>query len=147
MKGTILDFSEQTAQGVISGNDGGRYNFDASEWKGGSPARAGVAVDFVVEGDKAQGVYPDLSLATASSKKVAAALFALFLGAFGAHKFYLGYNKQGVIMLVVFLLGFVLLGLPSLVISIIAFVEFILYLIKSDAEFEQTYVTGNRPWF
>ncbi|WP_268236658.1 TM2 domain-containing protein [Oceanisphaera marina] len=78
---------------------------------------------------------------------MAAALFAFFLGAFGAHKFYLGYTKQGVIMLLVFLLGFILLGLPSIVIGIIAFVEFILYLVKSDEEFEQTYIVGSKPWF
>ncbi|GGB47196.1 hypothetical protein GCM10011502_20670 [Oceanisphaera marina] len=74
-------------------------------------------------------------------------MFAFFLGAFGAHKFYLGYTKQGVIMLLVFLLGFILLGLPSIVIGIIAFVEFILYLVKSDEEFEQTYIVGSKPWF
>ncbi|WP_322786602.1 TM2 domain-containing protein [Paraglaciecola arctica] len=80
-------------------------------------------------------------------KKIAAALLAFFLGAFGAHKFYLGYTKQGVIMLLVFLFGFILLGLPSMIIAIIAFVEFIIYLVKSDEEFEQIYVVGHKPWF
>ncbi len=80
-------------------------------------------------------------------KKVAAALFAFFLGAFGAHKFYLGYTKQGVIMLLIFLLGFILLGLPSVVIGIIAFIEFVVYISKSDEEFEQTYIINKKVWF
>lgn len=50
-------------------------------------------------------------------------------------------------MLLLFLFGFVLLGFPSIVIGLIAFIEFILYLIKSDEEFEQTYVIGRKPWF
>ena len=50
-------------------------------------------------------------------------------------------------MLLLFLFGFVLLGFPSIVIGLIALIEFILYLIKSDEEFEQTYVIGRKPWF
>ena len=86
-------------------------------------------------------------MAGGASKKIAAALFAFFLGAFGAHKFYLGYTKQGVIMLLTFLFGIILLGIPSMIIGIIAFVEFIIYLVKSDEEFEQTYVLNKKGWF
>lgn len=50
-------------------------------------------------------------------------------------------------MLLLFLFGFILLGIPSMIIGIIAFVEFVLYLVKSDEEFEQTYVVGHKPWF
>jgi hypothetical protein len=34
-----------------------------------------------------------------------------------------------------------------MVIGVIAFVEFIIYLTKSDEEFEQIYVTGKKVWF
>ncbi|MDF8328813.1 TM2 domain-containing protein [Aeromonas salmonicida] len=78
---------------------------------------------------------------------MAAALFAFFLGAFGAHKFYLGYTKQGVIMLLIFLFGFILLGLPSVIIGLIAFIEFVIYISKSDEEFEQTYIINKKVWF
>ena len=37
---------------------------------------------------------------TGQKSKVAAALLALFLGYFGAHDFYLGYKKQGVIKII-----------------------------------------------
>ena len=149
MKGSILDYQPDSRSGVISGEDGQRYQFDASQWQGSDEISAGRSIDFVVNGDKAESIYPDKAAVsnTASTKKIAAALLAFFLGAFGAHKFYLGYTKQGIIMLVVFLLGFILLGLPSIVIGIIAFVEFVIYLTKSDDEFDRIYVQGVRPWF
>lgn len=147
MKGKILEFNESERIGIISGEDGNRYELNISEWKGASLPRSGTKVDFSINGQTAEAVYAENHGSAGASKKIAAALFAFFLGAFGAHKFYLGYTKQGVIMLLVFLFGFILLGLPSMVIGIIAFVEFILYLVKSDEEFEQTYVIGQKPWF
>jgi TM2 domain-containing membrane protein YozV len=147
MKGKILEFNEESRSGVVSGDDGNRYNLDIAEWRSSALPKTGSTVDFSIEGEDAKAVYAESASSSASSKKIAAALFAFFLGAFGAHKFYLGYNKQGIIMLLVFIFGFILLGLPSLVIGVIAFIEFILYLVKSDEEFEQTYVVGSKPWF
>lgn len=148
MKGKILDFNNDNRTGLISGDDGNRYQLAIADWKGSSLPGAGNVVDFTANGESAQDVYPDSSAtSSAGSKKVAAALFAFFLGAFGAHKFYLGYTKQGVIMLLVFLFGLILFGIPSMIIGVIAFIEFILYLVKSDEEFNQTYVVGNKPWF
>jgi TM2 domain-containing membrane protein YozV len=147
MKGKILEYNEESRTGVISGDDGNRYTLDISEWKGSAIPRAGSKIDFCANADKAEAIYLESLAAAGASKKIAAALFAFFLGGFGAHKFYLGYTKQGIIMLVTFLLGFILLGIPSMVIGIIAFIEFILYLIKSDEEFEETYVIGTKPWF
>jgi TM2 domain-containing membrane protein YozV len=147
MKGKILEFNEGSRSGVISGDDGNRYNFEIKEWKGSALPKAGNKIDFSANGENAEAIYVESFVAGGASKKIAAALFAFFLGVFGAHKFYLGYTKQGVIMLLVFLFGFILLGLPSMVIGVIAFVEFILYLVKSDDEFEQMYVVGHKPWF
>ncbi|MFT6164303.1 MAG: TM2 domain-containing membrane protein YozV [Zhongshania aliphaticivorans] len=147
MKGKILDFKADTGAGVISAEDGQRYSFTAAQWQADTDIRAGVAVDFVPAGAQAEAIYVDTALVSGSSKKVAAALFAFFFGVFGVHKFYLGYTKQGVIMVLAFVFGFILLGLPSLVVAIIAFIEFIIYITKSDAEFEQSYVLNQRPWF
>ena len=147
MKGKILDFDEESRSGMISGDDGNRYNFELEQWKSATLPKAGGKVDFAGKGESAEAIYAESLVSSGSSKKIAAALFAFFLGAFGAHKFYLGYTKQGVIMLLVFVFGFILLGLPSMVIGVIAFVEFILYLVKSDEEFEQIYVIGRKPWF
>ena len=77
---------------MISGDDSNRYQFDIIEWKGNQLPKSGLKVDFSIEGEHAKAIYAIASNA-GSSKKVAAALFAFFLGAFGAHKFYLGYTK------------------------------------------------------
>ena len=147
MKGKVLHFDEQTRTGQITGDDGNRYKFNAEEWKPATLPRAGCSVDFVKDGDNAKEIFSSAPVYGGASKKIAAALFAFFLGAFGAHKFYLGYKKQGIIMLLVFLFGWILIGIPSAIIGLIAFIEFILYLTKSDEEFEQIYVIGRKPWF
>jgi TM2 domain-containing membrane protein YozV len=65
--------------------------------------------------------------------RVTAALFAVFLGGFGAHKFYLGQAGQGIIYLLFFW---------TFIPAIIAFIEFILYLTMSDEEFNAKYNNG-----
>lgn len=62
--------------------------------------------------------------------RVAAALFAFFLGGIGIHKFYLGQAGWGFIYLV-----FCWTLIPGLV----AFLEAILLLLMSDSEFNQKY--------
>ena len=76
--------------------------------------------------------------------KLVAGLLAIFLGTLGIHKFYLGYTKSGIIMLLVSLLTF---GVGATVMAVIALIEGIVYLTKSDAEFYQTYVQNNKEWF
>jgi hypothetical protein len=39
------------------------------------------------------------------------------------------------------------LVLPGLAMCLIAFIEFIIYLTKSDEQFYQDYVVGTREWF
>ncbi|MCD8303771.1 MAG: NINE protein [Prevotellaceae bacterium] len=68
--------------------------------------------------------------------KVAAALFAFFLGGLGVHKFYLGQIGKGIIYLI-----FCWTGIPT----IIAFIEFILYLCMSDEEFDYKYNSIEPP--
>ncbi len=75
---------------------------------------------------------------------VVAGLLGIFLGSLGIHKFYLGYNKQGLIMLLVSLLTF---GVGAVVMEIIGFIEGIIYLCKSKEDFHYIYEVGNKPWF
>lgn len=85
--------------------------------------------------------------AAASPKsKIAAGLLAIFLGTLGIHKFYLGYTSAGIIMLLVTLLGSLVLIGPA-VMGIIALIEGIIYLTKSDEQFYLTYVVGKKAWF
>ena len=93
-------------------------------------------------------VQPHYAPPLASRDHVAAGLLAIFLGGFGVHKFYLGYNTQGFIMLALGLIGGVLsFGLALGVVWIIAFIEGIIYLVKPQSEFERTYIYGKREWF
>ena len=77
--------------------------------------------------------------------KIIACLLALFLGTIGVHKFYLGYNTQGIIMLLCGTVGWILF-LPPIVMAIIALIEAIMYISKSDEEFQEIYVDNEKPW-
>src|SRR5882672_7752786 len=81
-------------------------------------------------------------LAAADSKsKVAAGLLAIFLGWLGVHKFYLGFTKAGVIMLVVSVLGWAVTGgLGPVAMGVIGLIEGIIYLTKPDEDFRSTYL-------
>jgi len=147
VKGKILNYEVTTKSGVISGDDGKRYTFTSSDWKSTVVPKAGSKIDFAAHEGAAKDIYTDSISIGPGAKRLTAALLAFFLGGFGAHKFYLGYKAQGIIMLLVFWFGFILLGIPTGVIALISFIEFILYLSKSDEEFEQIYVIGRKPWF
>ena len=67
---------------------------------------------------------------TTTRTKTSAALFAFFLGGLGIHKFYLGQAGLGVLYLV-----FCWTFIPSL----IGFVEGIIFLSMTEAEFAQRY--------
>ncbi len=83
-----------------------------------------------------------------ADKRVAAGICGILLGAFGVHKFIMGYTTEGVIMLVASLVGgFLLCGIPTAIISIIGLVEGIMYLTKSDEEFSQMYFVNRKGWF
>ncbi len=152
MKGKILDFSLQTNTGAISGEDGKRYTFSREEWKGqGFPTR-GMVVDFDAEGNQAKAVYAALADSTSGQKsKVVAGLLAIFLGGWGIHKFYLGFTGPGLVYLLVNTVGFaitwLLLFIPNIAFGVMSFIEGIIYLTKSDEEFEQTYVVQKKQWF
>lgn len=62
--------------------------------------------------------------------RLAAVLFAFFLGGFGVHKFYLGSIWLGILYLI-----FSWTFIPS----IIALIEGILYLVMSDDDFQRKY--------
>ena len=101
------------------------------------------------EPNQAVCLHCGVSLRLSSTKsKVTAGLLAIFLGGLGIHKFYLGYNKEGLIMLLVSLIGGVItIGIASGIIATIALIEGIIYLTKDDHEFEATYVAGTKGWF
>ncbi|MEL4306607.1 TM2 domain-containing protein [Joostella sp. CR20] len=84
------------------------------------------------------------ALNSQDNKKIVAGLLAILLGTFGIHKFILGYQKEGIIMLLCSVLS---CGILAPIIYIIGIIEGIIYLTKSDAEFYNTYQVGRKPWF
>ncbi len=79
-----------------------------------------------------------------SNKKLAAGLLGIFLGAFGIHKFVLGFNTPAIIMLV---LTIATCGFAGFVMGIIGLIEGIIYLTKTPEEFKEIYIDGQRGWF
>jgi TM2 domain-containing membrane protein YozV len=156
MRGKVLGVDGDTGLAQIAGDDGRRYAFAREDWKLAGAPRHGQEVDFQVRDGLAVSVFPlqapvapDAEPVAVSGRKsrVAAALLAFFFGALGVHKFYLGRTGAGLIMLACVLIGWILLFIPPVVVSVIAFIEFILYLLMSDEEFERRYVRGDRSWF
>lgn len=82
------------------------------------------------------------------NKKVLAGILAILVGGFGVHKFILGYNKEGIILLLcTCVLGIFTCGIANAAVWVITLVEGIIYLTKSDDEFYQTYQVNKKPWF
>ncbi len=79
-----------------------------------------------------------------ADKKLPAGLCGILLGAFGVHKFILGYTNTGIIMLAVTLLTF---GIGAVVMTVVGLIEGIIYLTKSDEQFVQEYVVNKKTWF
>lgn len=143
MRGQILGVDRTSGEGQISGEDGLRYVFAPQDWSGERGPSVGARVDFETNGGRALRIFrlPETEPAPANrpraandrNKYVAAAL-AFFFGVLGIHRFYLGRNGSGVLMLV---LSATIVGL--LVTSVWAFVDMVRYLIMSDAEFAHRY--------
>jgi TM2 domain-containing membrane protein YozV len=99
----------------------------------GYPYQQGGGVDWQAEG---------------ANKKLVAGLLGILLNGLGIHKFYLGYNTEGIIMLGVWVVGLIFTcGIGSMVVSVIGIIEGIMYLTKSDEEFVRTYIQNKKPWF
>lgn len=111
------------------------------------------AGDFKEEAKKTAHEFKEgLQDAGGDNKKILAGILAIVLGSLGIHKFVLGYQKEGIILLVVTLVGFVLscIGIGVFIVwitGLIGLIEGIIYLTKSDAEFYNTYQAGKKPWF
>ena len=112
MTGQILDYSIQTNEGVISGDDGNRYSFTGADWQEPGAPQTGMRVDFQADGTAATGIYSEVRMsggttvgsvsagAPGEKSKVVAGILAIFLGGIGVHKFYLGYTGIGLLHIV-----------------------------------------------
>ena len=114
-----------------------------------------AAGDFADEAKKTANEFSEglnNAIGGGENKKILAAVLAIILGAFGVHKFILGYQKEGFILLGITIVGFVLscVGIGIFVVwatGLIGLIEGIIYLTKSEEEFYNTYQAGQKPWF
>lgn len=98
------------------------------------------------------GAREAFSGAGGENKKILVGILAIIFGSLGVHKFLLGYQKEGFILLGVTIAGY---ATTCLVIGafffwipgVIGLIEGIIYLTKSDEEFYNTYQVGKKPWF
>ena len=101
----------------------------------------------------AAGAKEAFGKSSGENKKVLVGILAILLGSLGVHKFILGYQKEGFILLGITIASYLLmcaLGLGLLFVWIpyvIGIIEGIIYLTKTDVEFYNTYQVGKKPWF
>ena len=74
--------------------------------------------------------------------RVVAGVLGILLGTLGIHKFYLGYVRTGIIHVVL-----TVLIITAPISSIVGLIEGILYLTKTDEDFQNTYVENRKTWF
>ena len=140
--------SRHVAERVGGSNDAARQARDSEYWQGSYkpgdlPASAPRGSSVTARAREAYAAE-----ALRSKDHVSAGLLAIFLGAFGVHKFYLGCNSAGFIMLAVSIIGGIFtFGLAAAVIEVIAIIEGFIYLTKSQTDFDRMYVLNQRDWF
>jgi TM2 domain-containing membrane protein YozV len=112
-----------------------------------------AAKDFGQEAKKTANEFKEgLASAGGDNKKILVGVLAILFGQLGVHKFILGYQKEGIIMLVATVIGyatmcFIIGSFIVMATAIVGLIEGIIYLTKSDEEFYNTYQLGKKPWF
>ena len=92
--------------------------------------------------------YSDPSWDAIKSKKTTAGLLGIFFGFLGVHKFILGYQKEGFILLGISVIGGIITcGAAIIVTDIIGIIEGIIILTKSPEEFKRLYLDKKTDWF
>ena len=82
------------------------------------------------------------------SKRTNTGIFAIIFGELGVHKFMLGYNTEGCILLAVSIIGGIITcGFALFITAIIAVIEGIIILNKTPEEFKRTYIDNKKGWF
>ena len=125
---------------------------EGGDWKplAGLPEFASA---FAAASASATTMPPIANAASRAHNKIAAGICGILLGGLGVHKFILGFNNAGIIMLAVTIGGTILGFLTCITfvaawaMGIIGLVEGIIYLTKTDEEFVRIYVDGKKEWF
>ena len=129
VEGKISDAFESNAQ--TEGVRDGAENYSSAHVPNGNANTNGIFVESVYEPKK---------------DHIAAGLLAIFFGSLGIHKFYMGLTGPGFILLGITIIGGILtFGLALTVTSVIGIIEGIIYLTRSQEQFESEYVDTPSP--
>ncbi len=83
-----------------------------------------------------------------SDKRKVACIAAVFFGFVGAHKFVLGYKREGIIMALISIAAILCQLAPiAALVGIVGFAEAFIYFGMDDKKFNDIYVRGQHPWF
>ncbi|MEP9401226.1 TM2 domain-containing protein [Sphingomonas sp. VNH70] len=145
MRGQVLGVDRDGREGRIAGDDGQRYWFEPDDWSDRIGPSVGAQVDFEVSNGRALRIYhvpgtvaprpaQDMRRRRRPKEKIAAVLFAFFLGTLGIHRFYLGRTMSGILMM---LISFTVLGLFVTVTW--SLIDAIRYLVMDNEEFQERY--------
>jgi len=86
MQGTILNYNIQQGTGLISANDGNRYEFEIKDWTSTTTSpSAGIKIDFEVQQSKALNIYllDQTPQYTTSQETSTTAILSLIFGIIG----------------------------------------------------------------
>ncbi len=83
-----------------------------------------------------------------ATKQLLAGYCGIIFGSLGIHKFVLGYPAEGLIMLIISLVGgYFTYGFTLLIMQLVGLIEGMIYLNKSHNEFVDTYFANKQGWF
>ena len=152
--GTTLPASPQPESWRQSGDLGQQQqpqqDYPSSGYSTPQPPPSGYPPSYAPQQDQMSAYQQQAGdwMAQGANKKMAAGICGILLGGFGVHKFILGYNTEGIIMLAAWIVGmFLTCGIASIAVGIVGLIEGIIYLTKSDEEFVRTYLQNKQTWF
>jgi TM2 domain-containing membrane protein YozV len=83
-----------------------------------------------------------------ATKQLLAGYCGIILGGFGVHKFVLGYTPEGLIMLLISVVGgSFTYGFSVLIMQLVGLIEGMIYLNKEHDDFVNTYFVNKQRWF
>lgn len=83
-----------------------------------------------------------------ATKQLLSGYTAIILGGFGIHKFILGYTAEGILTLIISIMGgYFSYGFTFLIMQMIGLIEGMIYLSKSYEEFIDNYFMHKQGWF
>ncbi|WP_443217585.1 NINE protein [Sediminicola sp. 1XM1-17] len=154
-KKKAADLKQETKETAKEFKEGAKETFEEAKKsaKDFKEEAKDTAHEFKEEAKKTAQEFSDgFKSAGGDNKKILAGILAIIFGHLGIHKFILGYQKEGITLLVISIIGYAttcfFFGSFILVATwAIGLIEGIIYLTKSDADFYNTYQVGRKPWF